>query len=213
MIIPPGALAKDDIRFNFDLGGGAAMDGGYVASAACYFAGATKDSEFEVKEAKARLLASDPRIDEVMVATMEIRTPGRKPATAKTDADLRPPPILGFIPRLYGPSVEIELEKVKIIFDDFIAPSVFHVVVIGNKETGRRKTEKRYIGGTEWGETGEKWYSTYRWQLEAFVNRIRGKEEGGWVSLDESEVVMKYIDGLYEKTELAARCYRRIATR
>jgi len=203
--VPTGALAKDDIRFNYDLGGGASMDLCYVVSAVCYFAGATIESEFEVKGVKIRIYPADQKIDEAMLAETEIRTPGLEPVVVKTDVDLRPRPIWGFIPNLYGPTCVVELEKATITFENYVSPGIFHDIKVYDKVTGKKTSKKVYEGGPLWGEIGEKWFSSYRFQLEAFVDKIRGRDMKAWVDLDESEMVMRFIDGLYDKAGLSRR--------
>lgn len=80
---------------------------------------------------------------------------------------------------------------------------------------------------------GEEWWTTYRYQLEGFVRKIREVEEetaksknkvpykptgggsdsnsggyvykGPWVSLDQSVRIMDVIDAVYEKAGLPVR--------
>ncbi|TFK49631.1 hypothetical protein OE88DRAFT_1662178 [Heliocybe sulcata] len=55
-------------------------------------------------------------------------------------------------------------------------PHLYHYIVITDKATGHTSYTKAYQGGPLWGTRGEPWWSTYRWQLEAFVDKVRGKE-------------------------------------
>jgi predicted dehydrogenase len=145
MSVPSGILKKDDIRFSYDLGGGVSMDCCYVTSVCCYFTGVTKDSEIVVKEAQPRLCPSDRKVDEAMVATTEIHTPGRKPVIVNTDADLKSPPIWGLIPNISGPLCVIELEKATISFDDYLAPATFHNSGYG-QDDGEKEDRKDVQG-------------------------------------------------------------------
>lgn len=53
---------------------------------------------------------------------------------------------------------------------------------------------------------GEMWWSTYSYQLEEFVNRIKGREGSGvWVSGEDSVEQMAMIDGVYEMVGLGVR--------
>lgn len=53
---------------------------------------------------------------------------------------------------------------------------------------------------------GEGWWSTYRHQLEQFVNRVKGRQGSGiWVELDETVKLMEMVDGVYEKAGLPIR--------
>ena len=126
-------------------------------------------------------------------------------------------PLFGFIPRFWAmtPVVHIELEKARIEFDNFVVPTYMHSITIKEKDqsgklTSRKHTEKLYTNGPQWGTRGEAWWTTYRWQLEAFVDAVRAKERGDaykgpWMSLEESEKVMELIDVVYDKAGLLRR--------
>lgn len=46
---------------------------------------------------------------------------------------------------------------------------------------------------------------SYKYQLEAFVNRIRGRETQHWVTGEDSIAQMRMIDMAYEKSGLGLR--------
>ncbi|KAK3988688.1 hypothetical protein QBC44DRAFT_292315 [Cladorrhinum sp. PSN332] len=52
---------------------------------------------------------------------------------------------------------------------------------------------------------GEVWWMSYRYQLEAFVNKIKGRETQFWVSGEDSLKQMKMVDMAYEKSGLGLR--------
>lgn len=52
---------------------------------------------------------------------------------------------------------------------------------------------------------GEDWWMSYRYQLEDFVNRIKGRKTQYWVSREDSNNQMKMIDMAYEKSGLGLR--------
>jgi hypothetical protein len=133
--LPAGGVGKDDIRFQYSLGGGCCMDLTYMFSAISCF-GATDigdpDIEFQVLDAKARLNKKDILIDEATSATLTIRDPrplgapetsaGLATAVKCTfDADLYQPWILGFIPRLSTPAITVQTEKSEISFTNFVS--------------------------------------------------------------------------------------------
>ena len=86
---------------------------------------------------------------------------------------------------------------------------------------------KCYKGGPIWGnaidnengkekEVGEEWWTTYRYQLEAFVRMVRdvdrkGKAQaekeykGPWMTMEESVKIMEVIDDVVEKARLPKR--------
>ncbi|KAK5458354.1 hypothetical protein LTS15_004434 [Exophiala xenobiotica] len=103
---------------------------------------------------------------------------------------------------------------------------------VTSRATRQAKTQKCYKGGPLWGRERERendgdgdgddtndqkvgdeeWWTTYRYQLEGFVRKIRETESGGgykykgpFVSLDESVRIMEIIDAVYEKAGLPVR--------
>lgn len=216
MIVPPGAIGGDNIRFNYALGGGASMDICYVVSSSLYWASAPNDvkgTTFEVLEAKPHLNKLDKRIDEGMDATFVIRNAdnARPPVMCTTVCKLVPPKFLGFIPQLWDltPTTVVELEQAKIEFTAYIAPYIGHKIIISEKN-GKKTTETFYKDGPLWGQRGESWWTSYRYQLEAFTDRVKAAKNqepynGPWVELDESVKAMEIIDGIYEKAGMPVR--------
>ncbi|KAJ5087757.1 Oxidoreductase N-terminal [Penicillium angulare] len=52
---------------------------------------------------------------------------------------------------------------------------------------------------------GEDWWMSYRYQLEEFVNRVRGRDTQYWVEGEDSWDQMKMVDMAYEKSGLGLR--------
>ncbi|KAM0261051.1 hypothetical protein ACHAQJ_002490 [Trichoderma viride] len=216
MVIPPGALAADDIRFKYALGGGASMDLCYVISSSLYWASSPNDvkgTSFEVLAAKPQVSKSDKRIDENMDTTIIIRNADstKPPVICTTACKMVLPKYLGFIPQLWGlkPIVHLELEQAKVDFLAFSAPFIGHKIIITDKK-GNKTTETCYNNGPVWGKRGETWWTTYRYQLEAFVDRVKAAKnqeqyQGPWVELDESVKIMEIIDGVYKKSGMPER--------
>jgi predicted dehydrogenase len=216
MFAPPGAIGSDDIRFNYALGGGASMDLCYVVSGSLYWASDPNDvkgTTFEVLEAKPHLDKRDKRIDEGMDASFVLRSAdsARPPVVCTTTCKLVVPRFLGFIPQFWDltPTTVVELENAKIELTAFIAPYVGHKIIITEKN-GKKTTETVYKDGPVWQKKGESWWTTYRYQLEAFVDRVKAAKSqepynGPWVDLDESVKLMEIIDGIYKKAGLPVR--------
>lgn len=55
------------------------------------------------------------------------------------------------------------------------------------------------------GLPGEDWWMSYRYQLEEFVNRVRGRPTAYWIDGEDSVNQMKMIDMCYEKSGLGLR--------
>ena len=52
---------------------------------------------------------------------------------------------------------------------------------------------------------GEDWWMSYRYQLEEFVNRVKGRETQYWISGEDSVNQMRMVDMAYEKSGLGPR--------
>jgi predicted dehydrogenase len=215
-LLPRGMFAKDDIRFQYDLGGGCSMDLAYAYCACLYFATGGSNLErctVRVLEGKPRLHDIDKKIDEAMEAKFIIESEGKMDVLCHTKADSALPPLWGFIPRIWKaqPTVAIELEKARIEFPGFVQPVLSHSITIKEKDgagklTGKSQTTTAFVGAG----IGEPWWSTYRYQLEAMVSMIKARKigeqyAGPWVSMGESIKIMEIIDSIYEHAGLPRR--------
>lgn len=218
-MITAGALGQDDIRFQYDLGGGACLDLAYVFSGTTYYAcHDIMKCGFDVLEAKPRLAPKDRKVDEAIEATFEVIQPGKEKVTCKVEGDLSQPKLFGIIPRIWDakPFLSIELERARIDFPGFVGSWLNHSIIINEKDsngalTGSKMTEQCYVDGPQWvGGRGARFWTTYRYQLEAFVDIVRAKDKGGKYSgpnvpLEESVKLMELIDAVYEKAGLPIR--------
>ncbi|KAI0635607.1 NAD binding oxidoreductase [Trametes polyzona] len=203
MTSPTGSIPRSDIRWKFALAGGSLMDMTYVISSTRYFLGV--GTPREVAAAHARPAREDSRVDEAMEATLRYDIEGRM-VESKIYSDMDRTNLLGLIPRAWEmPSIEIETEHAVIYYYNFMMPHIYHYIQIYDKRAGQTHTEKHYSGGPRWGQRGESWWSTYRYQLEAFVDKVRGREPPHWVTLESSIAQMETIDAIYEKAGLGKR--------
>lgn len=218
-----GIFSPDDPRFKYEFAGGASMDLIYVVSSAAYFAGLMPESTTVVQKAIPRLSASDALVDEAMVTELSIKPSDSSSSTVSCSlhCDLMQPKLLRTIPKIWEsvPTCTVELEKAQIHYENFVGPHLNHSIVIKHKNdkggfTGKKETVTCYQGSSMWGETGERWWTSYRYQLEAFVNVVRAVDSGGldaaaafqpWLSLEESKAVMAVVDAIYAKAGLPER--------
>ncbi|KAJ9615529.1 hypothetical protein H2200_001604 [Cladophialophora chaetospira] len=193
--------------------------------------------EFEVVQAQARLHPKEKLIDEAISATILIKDPhpyatparsGPATVTCNVKADLLQPKLFGLIPKLWQggtPSITIQTERAEIIFSNFMGPWAGHSITVTSVERsptdstkivsrGAKRVLKQYKGGPLWDQEladeggGEEWFTTYRWQLEAFTRMIEKGEsgyKGPWMSSGESIRIMELIDATYEKLGLPVR--------
>lgn len=195
------------------------MDLIYVFSSTTYYAcQSIIDSTFEVQEAKARLVPSDKDVDAAVEARFEVQQPDKPTISCQIKSDLASPWLFGIIPKLWegATDLSIELEGARIDFPQFAGPYFAHTITVTDKDsegklTKNKRTHQCYVGGPQWGEgNGARFWTTYRYQLEAFVNMVKAKEQGEVyrgpdVSLDDSVKLMGLVDAVYQKAGLPKR--------
>lgn len=118
--------------------------------------------------------------------------------TASVACDLSMPLTWGFIPKFPQIRVVVDCELGSIDMFNFVMPTLYHSITVKIRG-GHRRVEKVYKG------QGEEWWSTYRYQLEALVDRLRGRETKTWLSKEESVVVMEWIEQVYSKSGMGSR--------
>jgi len=79
------------------------------------------------------------------------------------------------------------------------------VVRRGEENSSRKAYTFKEAGGKLADLPGETFWMSYRYQLEAFVNKIRGRETQHWITGQDSIAQMRMIDMAYEKSGLGPR--------
>ncbi|KAJ7224058.1 NAD(P)-binding protein [Mycena pura] len=191
LTIPRGFMKADDIRFNYSLGGGAMMDlGCYVINATRYFAGANPTSVESVDHE-----LTSPQIDRRTAAKFTL--PGS--ITSTILCDLGVPPTLGVIPSLPNIKAVIKCEKGEIEVYNYVMPTLYHSITV--TAGGKKRVEKAYT----FPDLGQPWWTTYRYQLEAFVNKVKGRAPHAWVTKEDSISNMEVVESVYAKSGLGSR--------
>jgi len=237
--VPKGGIPTTDIRFEYDLAGGAAMDLGHYTLSALRGVFGTEPTE--VTSATPRLIHAphDQRCDQAMEATYTFPNGG----TGHVSADLGARggywfpwltsnwpsfrDLLAWISVTLHPEdlgVEGGLQKSSqkvLIFSGFMSPHAYHRIDITTTITLRdptsgkifkqekkteHKTAYKWTDGMGGEERGQDWSTSYRYQLEEFVNRVKGREgSGAWVDGEESIKQMEATDRTYEKAGMSIR--------
>ncbi|KAJ7781863.1 NAD(P)-binding protein [Mycena maculata] len=192
LAIPRGIMKPDDIRFNYSIGGGALMDMGcYTINAMRYFAGVEPTSVLSVEHD-----LDSPQVDRKTVAKFAL--PGN--ITSTIFCDLAMPPALKIIPQLPDINATIECEKGRIQIMNYVMPTAYHSITV--TPTGKKsRVEKAYT----FPDLGEPWWSSYRYQLEAFINKVKGRPPHVWVTKEDSIKNMEVIESVYAKSGLGSR--------
>ncbi|KIM21612.1 hypothetical protein M408DRAFT_333358 [Serendipita vermifera MAFF 305830] len=198
--LPYRMFPKNDIRFNYDLGGGATTDLGCYAVSYCRW---LNESEPTVAFAKAETLPGNPKVDRAMKVNLIFDSPGQPQVLAEINYDLARPWRFGLIPYIPQTGIKAICENGVAIIDNFPGPHLFHTITIA--ENGKPKATEKCYKFTEPNAVGEEWWPTYRYQLEAFVNQVRGRTPQLWITGEDSVAQMKVLEAIYEKSGLEPR--------
>ncbi|OBZ76357.1 D-xylose 1-dehydrogenase (NADP(+)) 2 [Grifola frondosa] len=186
-------FVKDDIRFNYSLGGGGLMDmGPYPINCMRYLASC--EPVIDSAEAICRSENIDRRIETHM-------TFGALPATIITDSAMEGWGPFQLIPQWIKMVLRVDCEEGAVEIRNYVLPHVWHSITVLPKN-GKPRVEKAYkpLEGK-----GEEWWSAYRYQLEAFMDKVRGRKPQAWRSAEDSISSMHIIDTIYTKCGLALR--------
>lgn len=224
-------IAKDDIRFRYELGGGALLDlGAYTASALVHIFGGLPE---KCEECTPVLSDVDSRCDRGYKA--RYRFPGGslgemegdlKPEgedqnkAVEIDVVLKPAVVSGAEANIEVAEGQEVVRTRKLKLHNFVLPVIHHTIHIDDEFTLRKIgdsaghikkwTKSEQVHAFTFQEIGvdqpgEVYWATYRHQLEQFVNKVRGREVKQWVSGEESINCMKMIDMAYTAAKLPLR--------
>ncbi|KAF9975638.1 hypothetical protein BGZ73_000653 [Actinomortierella ambigua] len=193
MLTIPSLFPADDIRYKYELAGGALMDvGSYSVDALRYFTG----SEVESIE---QTLATEvkPNVDGRFEAVLRLENG----ATAEITGALNNRWLEWRTWQEIIPWIEVETDDKIFSFGNFVLPGIYHYMVEKDKMTGKKVSlPKQYNDG----------HQTYQYQLRAFVEAVRkgGYDHSdipGWVTGESSIANMTTIDSLYKHANMKLR--------
>jgi hypothetical protein len=185
ILITSGIMGAGDIRWNYDLGGGAMMDGGckqhfwyiglrkvinfklplpgYLVNCIRYLSGSDPTSVVSVSPTlypeSRNAPANFAKIDTRTVATLAL------PANVigNLTVDLALAPTMGFIPKIPSFTLVVECEGGDVELWPFIMPTVYHSITVKTRQGGQKgsnvRVEKQYTFDD--GGKGEAWWTTY----------------------------------------------------
>ncbi|KAI1637244.1 hypothetical protein F4809DRAFT_605226 [Biscogniauxia mediterranea] len=250
--VPRWRLGADDIRYRYELAGGALMDlGFYTATAIMRVFGGVAEECIECKteagsvdarcdrwfKARYRFPGGDgisERIGEIegdFKAPLDRISPDvhvvHRPVVVTGDGGLEAD-ICAEVERAGG-RTRVEVVRIRRVkFATFVQPTYMHSIDVDDEYEMRKKLEgpaaalqpalavlktwkksrttKAYtfrdIGVDQ---PGEPYWTTYRYQLEQFVNRVRGRETGQWFGGEDSIDTLRMIDMAYAAAKLPLR--------
>ncbi|KAI0353762.1 NAD-P-binding protein [Trametes cingulata] len=190
---------KDDIRFNFDLGGGCTMDMGVYPLAAIRYLTGTEEDIPEVNRATALGQPDLTGIDRGMHVAYAL--PNSVSATTYVDFSMPGWGPFGILPRMPKLSVKVALDGGDIEYFNYPLAGTYHWIRVVPRR-GRARTEKVYKPPTGAGEAS---WTTYRYQLEAFVDKVRGRTPRFWTDPKTTIKQLECIERIYTVAGMAPR--------
>ncbi|KAJ5263380.1 hypothetical protein N7478_010985 [Penicillium angulare] len=222
--LPKYGFGANDIRWRFDLAGGCMMDfGTYPMSILRNVL--REEPQSEQLSARARIVEFSSIInrEEVDEAMQFLRGYIPSFGLPKCEVECLEREIES---SEYSGRVESCIDsgtcfmKRKVTFWNYLMPSIYHRIDVEDEYVVREGGEilkswndVQHMNAYTWakgdgGETGreEDWWTSYSYQLEEFVNRIkRRKGSGVWVDGEESMQQMEAIDLVYKKAGMSVR--------
>ena len=230
--LPKGALSNDDIRFEYSLSGGCLIDFGSYNIQMLRQVFGTEPMECITASARRMPAGLDQNIDQAFSASWIFPNGG----VGSIVSDLAAtgghyfPSLTDTLPAIKFPMCSVKhREKVvrrpnsqeteetitkTVIIWNLLFASIWHRIdvvehhVLRYRKDGRIKrqwTEKTYFKQYSDDSSDTSW-TTYRHQLEQFVNKVRGRQGSGvWIDGEDSIRQMEMIDGAYIKAGLPMR--------
>jgi len=189
---PKGFFPAGDIRWSYELGGGAALDIGCHAFHTVLFLTSQRPKE---AVSVTSIPSKVPGLEKLDVCTdAQLRLEGG--GLLNVHADLEQPPLLGFLPRLPTMSFKAVCQKGEVAMDHYLAPSITHTITV--TEHGKERIARDYGNG----------WSAQRYQLETFVTEIKAVRAGRLSEdgletrerIDDSLSTLRTIDMVYEQS-------------
>ena len=125
--------------------------------------------------------------------------------TATIYADLEKPGWgpFGLIPSMADGGVIVECERGELNLNNFFMPFFYHSITVRLKDESGNTTErveKAYAFGD--GRKEEEYWTTFRHQLEAYVDKVKGRTPKTWIYKEDSIGNIEWIEKVYEKVSI-----------
>lgn len=159
----------------------------------------------------ASLRAAAVNVDRSTTATLAIPAPsGSSDVTATIFCDLSMPPTFGFVPKMPQVSAKVVCEGGEVELFNFPLPTFYHSLTVRKRVAGGRvekRVEKVYTfesGSESEGATpqGEAWWTTYRYQLEAFIDKLKGRTPQTWLDEEDAVSNIEWIEKVYKEVSV-----------
>ena len=146
---------------------------------------------------------ADPLVDHRTTAALAFPND----VTASLTVDYARPLRWGFLPHLPNFRAIVRCEAGELEIVNFSFASLWHYIQVRPKGPGKKeRTEKAYTfreSGVE--AKGEDYWMTFRYQLEAFVDEIKGRKPQTWITKEDSISNMEWIEHVYVKVRTQSK--------
>ncbi|KAJ4492559.1 hypothetical protein C8J55DRAFT_208903 [Lentinula edodes] len=185
-------MKDSDIRFNLALGGGAMMDlGCYSLNCIRYLSSSDPTSVVSATPLSLKSAnITETKIDRAMSTTLALPND----VLASMDVDLSMPWEF-FPPKLFKIWVEVKCD----------AGDASGGTTTQRVEKVYKFADAHIDDHSKALDLGEDWWLTYRYQLEAFVDKLQGRTPQTWVTREDSIANMQWIENIYEKAGIGSR--------
>ncbi|KAF7969451.1 hypothetical protein HWV62_27289 [Athelia sp. TMB] len=205
LALPKGIFGAADIRYDYALGGGAMMDMGCYTMNVIRFLSSSNPTE--VLTATSRTHASPSATEQLVDVATTATLAFPNGVTGSIFADLAKPWWgFGLLPTMPDISVKVTCERGDVELFNFPGPVFYHSITVNVKGAGgkdKKRTEKAYTFND--GRDEAEWWTTYRYQLDAFVDKVKGRTPKAWITKEDSVDNMVWIEKVYEKNGLGSR--------
>ncbi|KAI0172773.1 oxidoreductase domain-containing protein [Hypoxylon sp. FL1284] len=228
-MVPWWFTSKDDLEFNYKLGGGNIMALGTYNFAMLRLIFGDEPEECLECDTKVFGDGVHDRCDYTFSAQFRFPNGVGEAASSLRGPTLWKPSEARVTHRevvMPDAALPEDQEKVRtrvVTLHGFMHAVLWHRIDVRDSFTIRQKADRRPVG-RPWVESsshkaysfrdaggaladlpGEDWWMSYRYQLEAFVNRVKGRKTQYWVTAEDSVKQMRMIDMAYEKSRLGLR--------
>jgi len=117
-------------------------------------------------------------------------------ATATMFCDMAMPG--SFLPKFPQVSAKVSCEGGTLEIFNYPMPTAYHYIVEKRGEKARTEKVYTFAEGKMEGK-GEDWWTTYRYQLEAFVDKLKGRTPQTWLVKEDAVANMEWVERIYAK--------------